>query len=342
MKKIKLPATAQSAEKAAAFIRDCCKGKPYVEDDQAMPACAREVVARVARLDGAGEILLDVDASAAGITVQFMYAGPIFDASPCFKNGHACINIDEISFEFKYGRNVLTVFRRIRSEQNTKKNEGKQMKTIQIRKYTLQAGSKIIPIAENNLEAIVAKAKKLAKDDSVCAVEWRVDKYENVFEIRFEDMPKAITAVRKALGDKLLLYTFRDKSMGGAHPATCMYVTRLNNLAVHPGEADLVTVAWYGELDAAISGISAAHEGGKLVVASWCTEEAVCKERVEQKLTAMLESKGDILEYGSLCRDQTAKEALTAGVLAFKAKHPEVPVILSAKGEDDREEKILF
>lgn len=216
------------------------------------------------------------------------------------------------------------------------------MNSIEIRNHSLRAGSKIAVIREKSLEDILARAENLAKDESVDAVEWRVDEYEDVFEIRFVKMPEAIAAVRKALGDKILMYTFRDKRIGGAHPSTCMYHSRLNNLAIDSGAGDLITVEWYDEPDAAQSNVEHAHAGGKTVVASWCTEEGFCAACVEKKLNSMLESGAEILEYGALCTDDEAKATLKAGVEAFKAKNPEIPVIASAKCECGEEEKTVF
>ena len=215
------------------------------------------------------------------------------------------------------------------------------MKSIEIRNHSLRAGSRIAVIREQRLEDIIAKAEELAKDASVDAVEWRIDEYEDVFEIRFVKMPEAIAAVRKALGDKILMYTFRDKRIGGAHPTTCMYHSRLNNLAIDSGAGDLITVEWYDELDAAQSNVEHAHAGNKTVVASWCTEEGFCEDSVEKKLTSMLESGAEVLEYGALCKDDEAKAALKVGVEAFKAKNPEILVIASTKCECGKEEKLV-
>lgn len=216
------------------------------------------------------------------------------------------------------------------------------MKSIEIRNQRIQAGSRIAVIAESSREDILKKAEELAKDPSVSAVEWRIDEYEDVFEIRFVIMPETIAAVRKALGDKILMYTFRDKRIGGAHPTTCMYHSRLNSLAINSGAGDIITVEWYDELDAAISNVENARAGQKLVCASWCTEEPFCAECVEKKLRSMLESKADILEYGALCPDEASAAALTEGIRAFKAKNPDVPVIGSVKGADGKEEKTVY
>lgn len=212
--------------------------------------------------------------------------------------------------------------------------EVNKMKTIEIRSQSLKPGDKIVPITEKSREAVLKKAAELAQDSSVAAVEWRVDEFEGVFETRFVVMPEMIKEVREALGDRIFMYTFRDKRMGGAHPATCMYVTRLNDLASAPGLADIVTVEWYAEPDAAAANIGNIHAAGKLAAASWCAQGEVGRDDIVKKLESMLESGADILEYG--IEAEYAAE-LDAAVAAFKLRNPDTPIIrsiISESGED--------
>lgn len=212
--------------------------------------------------------------------------------------------------------------------------EVNKMKTIEIRSQSLKPGDKIVPITEKSREAVLKKAAELAQDGSVAAVEWRVDEFEGVFETRFVVMPEMIKEVREALGDRIFMYTFRDKRMGGAHPATCMYVTRLNDLASAPGLADIVTVEWYAEPDAAAANIGNIHAAGKLAAASWCAQGEVGRDDIVKKLESMLESGADILEYG--IEAEYAAE-LDAAVAAFKLRNPDTPIIrsiISESGED--------
>ncbi len=208
------------------------------------------------------------------------------------------------------------------------------MKTIEIRSNSIKSGSRIAPITEKSREAVLAKAAELAQDSSFHIVEWRIDEFEDVFETRFVVMPEMISEVREALGDKVLMYSFRDKRMGGAHPATCMYVTRLNGLASAPGLADLITVEWYAEPDAAMANIENIHAAGKLAVAFWCAQGEVGRDEIVSKLESMLKSGADLLEYA--VKQEYAAE-LDAAIAAFKAGNPDTLVIrsiISANGEE--------
>ena len=216
------------------------------------------------------------------------------------------------------------------------------MNSIEIRGHVLTSGSKIAVIAEHTKAAVLAKAREYAADPAVDAVEWRIDEFDDVFEIRFTLMPAAIAEVREALGDKILMYTYRDKRIGGAHPATIMYHSRLNNLAISSGAGDLITVEWYDELDAAQSNIENAKRGGKLCIASWCTEEPFTPKEIDDRLVSMLDSGADMLEIGALCRNDGEKESLIAGVRGFKGAHLDMLVIASAKDENGNEDKTVI
>ena len=77
-----------------------------------------ELLPRLAKADGGtGNLIVSVENTAAGSGVQLMHAGPIFNPYLDAPDSYTCMHMDEISFEFKYGRNVLTVFRRAEPKQ---------------------------------------------------------------------------------------------------------------------------------------------------------------------------------------------------------------------------------
>mgnify|MGYP002544023288 CR=1 FL=1 len=328
-------------------------------DSEALLGSAGEIISAICAADANGSVIVSAEKSAKGCCVQFMHLGALFNPCPKAPDSITQKCMDEISFEFKYGRNVLSVFRRANSDKNIQ--EVKEMKEIQIRNHSIKPGDKIAVINEHSKADILARAEALANDDSFAAVEWRIDNYDDVFEIRFVIMPETIAEVRKALGDKVLMYTFRDKRIGGAHPTTCMYHSRLNNLAIDSGAGDIITVEWYDELDAAISNVENAHKGGKVVVASWCTDGKLCAECVQHKLVGALgaalgrmvgsltlgkkkyaDVQAEMLELGAVCADEETKASLDAGIAAFKAKHADVLVIRSVITADGSEEKTVF
>lgn len=326
----------KNVEKVVAFAGRQLKGKGIAQhDSDEVLKAVKELFSAIADADQTnGPVIIKVENTPKGIGVQFMHAGPIFNPCPSDPDNSIRREMDEISFEFKYGRNVLTVFRR-KNEHEVKDMKG----TIEIKGKALSAGTTIAVVDGAKKEDVLAQIAAL--DASVSAVEWRIDSYDDVFEIKL--MPEALSAVRAALGEKALMYTFRDKRIGGAHPTSCMYATRLNNLAIKPGEADMVTVEWYNELDAAMANIINIHEAGKLAVASWCDSEKLpSAEAIEAKLTAMLESGADVLEYGAVCKDEAQATELMNTLKAFKAAHEDAALICSAKNAEGKEIKTIL
>ena len=71
---------------------------------------------------GVGNLIVSVENTAAGSAVQLMHAGPIYNPCPGEAESFTRAHMDEISFEFKYGRNVLTVFRRAEEQAQSSGN----------------------------------------------------------------------------------------------------------------------------------------------------------------------------------------------------------------------------
>ncbi|MBQ9661977.1 MAG: hypothetical protein IJV40_02355 [Oscillospiraceae bacterium] len=104
--------------------------KKYVSAGLQNSACSEEGRADIlASLDemlpgllkadgGVGSLIVSVENTASGSAVQMMHAGPIYNPCPSGEESFTRSHMDEISFEFKYGRNVLTVFRRANTNNN--------------------------------------------------------------------------------------------------------------------------------------------------------------------------------------------------------------------------------
>lgn len=83
---------------------------------ESMKQAAEEIILTVADAgDYYSSIILDVSISKEGCCIQFLYPGPIFN--PCSSDRNLCpytVNeMDEISFEFKYGHSVVAIYKKI-------------------------------------------------------------------------------------------------------------------------------------------------------------------------------------------------------------------------------------
>lgn len=141
------------------------------------------------------------------------------------------------------------------------------MKTVNMRNVVVGAGipKVIVPIVAKDAEGIVAKGKELTAY-TMDVVEWRVDFYEDVF-----DIPKTVETAKKlreALGDTAILFTFRTKKEGGEKEIEPEVYTALNKAIAESGYVDAVDVEIFSGDEVVAENIANIHAAGKVVVGS--------------------------------------------------------------------------
>ena len=141
------------------------------------------------------------------------------------------------------------------------------MKTVKVRNIEIGAGvpKVIVPIVAKDAEGIVAKGKELTAY-TMDVVEWRVDFYEDVFDIA--KTVETAGKLREALGDIVILFTFRTKKEGGEKEIDMDTYTALNKALAESGYVDMVDVEVFSGDDVVKANIDNIHAAGKLVVAS--------------------------------------------------------------------------
>lgn len=141
-------------------------------------------------------------------------------------------------------------------------------KTVQVRKLVIGEGKTkvIVPIVGKTRAEIVEKAASF-KDYEIDMVEWRVDFYEDVFEV--EKLVETAKQLRSALGEDMpLLYTFRTADEGGEKPIDHAAYTALNKAVAESGYVDLVDVQIFEGDDVVRENIDNIHAAGCKVVGS--------------------------------------------------------------------------
>ena len=141
------------------------------------------------------------------------------------------------------------------------------MKTVMLRNVEVGAGTPkvIAPIVGRTREEIVSLGKDLSAM-KLDVVEWRADFYEDVFDI--DKVLETLAVLRKAIGGKPLLFTFRTKKEGGEKDIDMDLYTRLNTAVAKSGNADAVDVEIFSGDDIVRKNIDAIHAAGKVVVGS--------------------------------------------------------------------------
>ena len=114
-------------------------------------------------------------------------------------------------------------------------------------------------------QGILEKAREF-RAHALDVVEWRVDFYEDVFQL-----PKVLSTLkglREILGETPILFTFRTRKEGGEKEIDMEAYTALNTAVAQSGDADAVDVEVFSGDEVVRRNIQAIHAAGKAVVGS--------------------------------------------------------------------------
>ena len=141
------------------------------------------------------------------------------------------------------------------------------MNTVKLGKVEVGVGAPkvIVPIVAKDRAGIVAKGEEL-RAYTMDVVEWRVDFYDEVF-----DIPATVETgrqLREALGETPILFTFRTKKEGGEKEIDFHAYTALNKAMAESGYVDAVDVEIFSGDDVVRENIANIHAAGKAVVGS--------------------------------------------------------------------------
>ena len=141
------------------------------------------------------------------------------------------------------------------------------MKAVEVRNIKIGEGiPKIcVPIVGVTKEDIINEAKTF-ENIPVDVVEWRVDWFENIFDI--EKVKDVLTDLRQVLKDTPILFTFRTSKEGGEKAIEAADYAKLNKEIAATGNVDLVDVEAFTGDEVVKEIIEAAHACGVKVVAS--------------------------------------------------------------------------
>lgn len=168
------------------------------------------------------------------------------------------------------------------------------IKPIQLRNIVLGEGMPklIVPIVDRTRDAILEKVSSF-EGRRVDLIEWRVDFFDQA-----DDMAAVngvLQALRQALPEMPILFTFRTKKEGGEREISMPDYIALNRSAAQSGCADLIDVEIFSGDEVVRELIDAAHAAGVRVVGSnhdfFQTPE---KEELVRRLRKMQEMEADI------------------------------------------------
>ncbi len=206
--------------------------------------------------------------------------------------------------------------------------EGKQVsKVITVRNIKIGEGVPkiIVPIVEKTQDKIVEKAlgfKKMKID----AVEWRADFYDDIYDSR-----KAIEtakALRAAMPDMPLLFTFRTDSEGGEKSITMEEYTNLNKSVAQTGTVDMIDVQALLGRDVVRQNIANIHASGVYVVASNHEfSKTPSKDEIIKRMRMMQDMGADILKIAVMPTCTEDVLTLLAATNEMYLKYAQKPIV---------------
>ena len=208
------------------------------------------------------------------------------------------------------------------------------MNTVMLKNVEVGTGTPkvIVPIVGKTREDIVSRGKALA-DMMLDVVEWRVDFYDDVFEI--DKVLGTLAELRDALKDKALLFTFRTKKEGGEKEIDMELYTELNTAVANSGNVDAIDVEIFSGDEIVKKNIDAIHAAGKAVVGSnHDFEKTPSQSDLVYRLRKMQDMGADIPKIAVM--PQNKKDVLTLLLATEEMTHfadrPIITMSMSATG----------
>lgn len=183
----------------------------------------------------------------------------------------------------------------------------------------------IVPIVGVTRDDIVSEAKTF---DSipVDVVEWRVDWYEDVFDT--EKVKETAAALREALGDIPILFTFRTSKEGGEKAIEDADYAALNKAVAASGSVDMIDVEVFTGDEIVKDIIDSAHAHGVKVVASnhdfFKTPE---KDDIVGRLRKMQDLGADIPKIAVMPQNKKDVLTLLAATEEMSSEYADRPII---------------
>lgn len=201
------------------------------------------------------------------------------------------------------------------------------MNVVEVRNVKIGEGiPKIcVPIVGVTREDIVNEAKTF-ESIPVDVVEWRVDWYEDIFN--FDEVEVTLKALREALGETPILFTFRTSKEGGEKSIEVDEYVELNTKAAQSGYVDLVDIEAFTGDEAVKKVVAAAHEAGVKVVASnHDFDKTPAQEELVSRLRKMQELGADIPKIAVMPQNKKDVLTLLAATEEMATNYADRPII---------------
>lgn len=188
----------------------------------------------------------------------------------------------------------------------------------------------ILPIVEKTEETILKKAAEFSTMNADC-VEWRVDWFENALDT--DALTHCLHGLRDALGEMLLLVTFRTKAEGGEMTLTPEQYTAFCTAVCDSGCADLIDIEFFPTGNALPGLIEQAHTAGlKVICSNHNFQKTPPRAELVARMVAMQKAGADLPKLAVMptCRADVLE--LLAATAEMADQYSETPVITMSMG----------
>ncbi|NLY46870.1 MAG: type I 3-dehydroquinate dehydratase [Tissierella sp.] len=206
------------------------------------------------------------------------------------------------------------------------------MKVLRVKGLNIGEGSPkiVVSIVEKNREDIIKKANSL-KNMKVDIVEWRIDFYEDVFNIA--DVLDTLRELRNSLRDIPILFTFRTKKEGGNKEISMEEYTLLNKEVANSGNVDFIDIEMFSGDHIVEKNISNIHKAGVLVVGSHHDfDRTPEKEEIIYRLQKIQDMGADILKVAVMPKDIQDVIKLLDAANEMYTKYADSPLVAISMG----------
>lgn len=189
-----------------------------------------------------------------------------------------------------------------------------------------------VPIVGKTKEEILEAARTLL-EVPFDVVEWRADWYESVFQ--FGQVESVIKELRRILGEKPILFTFRTLQEGGQRPIDTRDYAELNKKVAATKLVDFIDVEIFQGDKIARDIIIGAHAFGVKVIASnHDFQKTPEKEELVKRLCKMQDLGADIPKIAVMPKKKKDVITLLAATQEMVEQHADRPIITMSMASD--------
>ncbi|MFL0269716.1 type I 3-dehydroquinate dehydratase [Candidatus Clostridium radicumherbarum] len=157
-------------------------------------------------------------------------------------------------------------------------------------------------------------------------VEWRVDWFENAFDLK--KVEEVLKELAYALNNTPLLFTFRTANEGGEKVIDTKAYLELNKAVIASGLVDLIDVEAYIGDKTVNTILERAHEADvKVVVSNHNFEGTPPKEEIIKRLRRMQDLGADILKMAVMPKNKIDVLELLEATAIMSEKYADKPII---------------